>query len=68
MDGNKRALFQADEHIAYKPKDLVALLGLGRSTVYELLLRGKIASKKYGRRTIIPREAVLTWLRSLPDA
>ena len=48
---------------AYKPLELVPVLGLGRSTIYRLLRAGTIRSVKAGRRTVIPAEAVAEFLK-----
>jgi excisionase family DNA binding protein len=48
---------------AYKPLELVPLLGLGRSTIYKMLRAGKIRSVKAGRRTVVPRDAVTDFLK-----
>ena len=39
-------------------KQAVYQLGLGRSSIYELLAAGKLRSVKIGRRRCIPREAI----------
>jgi excisionase family DNA binding protein len=48
---------------AYKPLELIPLLGLGRSTIYKMLRAGKIRSVKAGRRTVVPRDAVTDFLK-----
>lgn len=47
---------------AYKPADLQPLLGLGRSTVYNLLRSGELRSVRVGRRIIVPAAAVADFL------
>lgn len=54
---------QHEAHSAYKPLQLVQVLGLGRSTIYKLLRAGKIRSVKAGRRTVVPADAVLEFLQ-----
>ncbi len=48
---------------AYRPLELVKVLGLGRSTVYKLLRAGTIRSVKAGRRTVVPADAVRDFLK-----
>ena len=43
-------------------RDLAALLGLDRKTVYEGARRGEIPSIRVGRRILFPRAAIETWL------
>ena len=53
---------QHEGGMAYKPLELVKVLGLGRSTIYKMLQAGKIRSVKAGRRTVVPIEAVRDYL------
>jgi excisionase family DNA binding protein len=39
---------------AYNPDAFAKVVGLGRTTVYELIRRGEIRSIKIGRRRLIP--------------
>lgn len=48
---------------AYRPLELVPVLGLGRSTIYRLLRSGAIRSVKAGRRTVVPADAVAEFLK-----
>lgn len=41
-----------------------AYLGLGRSTMYELLRRKELACVRFGRVIRIPREAFRRWLEA----
>lgn len=51
------------ERLAYTPEELTKILGLSRCFVYKLLKEGKIASIRLGKRIIIPKEAVINFLR-----
>lgn len=42
----------------YRPEEAAQALGLSRSTVYELLADGRLASVKVGRSRRIPRAAL----------
>jgi excisionase family DNA binding protein len=41
------------------------MLNLGRSTLYQYLLKGEIRSVKVGRRRLIPRDAVHEFVEKL---
>ena len=55
------------EKIAYRPKELLALLPIGRSTLYAAIKRGDIRPRKFGRATLILRDDVADFLARLPD-
>jgi excisionase family DNA binding protein len=40
-------------------KEIVTLLGLSRSKVYALLKDGRLPSVKFGRRIIVPTQALM---------
>ena len=46
--------------------DLVAASGLGRTSIYDQIRRGRLVARKCGKRTIIPPSDATTWLESLP--
>lgn len=41
------------------------LLSVGRSQVFELIARGELESVKIGRRRLVPREAIDTYIGRL---
>ncbi len=43
-------------------RELAAMLGVDRKTVYEGAARGEIPSVRVGRRVLFPRTAIETWL------
>ncbi len=45
-------------------KEVVEFLGIGRSTVYELIADGKLASVQVGRSKRVPRKAVIQFAAS----
>lgn len=55
--GHKRA------HRTYTPLELVAVLGLGRSTIYKMLKVGQLRSVRAGRRIVIPHDSVEHFLK-----
>jgi len=51
-----------EERLAYKPIELVALLGLSRWTVYKLIKEGKLPSVRLDGRIIVPCKALENFL------
>lgn len=47
---------------AWTVREVAKMLGLSRSTVYAMLTRGELGSRRYGKRWIIPDEAVQAFL------
>jgi excisionase family DNA binding protein len=47
---------------AVRAKEVVAITGLGRTTVYELLRRGEIPSIRVGRAVLVPVAALKQWV------
>ena len=45
--------------------DAAEVLGIGRSTLYELIAEKKIAAIKIGRRTLIAQDELERYVRSL---
>lgn len=56
------------EVIAYQPKEACRVLGVGMTTLYSLIGAGLLPAKKAGGRTLIPADALKTYLASLPNA
>ena len=54
--------------LAYRPKDAAALLGISRSTLYEMIASGKIEARKLGGATIIRHEELVRVLDAAPLA
>lgn len=52
------------ERIALSVEQAAAALGIGRSLAYELVRRGELPSVQLGRRRVIPRELLTSWLES----
>ena len=48
----------------YRPEDLCPLLGIGRSTAYELVNRRDFPTIRVGRKILIPRDAFEKWLEA----
>ena len=50
------------ERLLLKPAEVVEMLGVGRSKVYEMLRTGEIPSIRMGRSIGIPRKALEKWV------
>ncbi len=55
---------KAAEREFISPDELCEWLGLGRTLVFSVLLTGELSSYKVGRRRLIRREDVLSWLEA----
>lgn len=42
------------------------MAGIGRTLAYDLIKSGDLRAVKVGRKTMIPRAAIESWLGSLP--
>lgn len=51
--------------LAYRPEAAAAQLGVGRTTMYDLLRTGAIESVKVGRSRVIPADALVKYLDRL---
>lgn len=56
----------SSEKLAYTVKEAANALGIGRTTVCRAISEGELAAVKLGSRTLIPSEALRTWIGSLP--
>jgi excisionase family DNA binding protein len=54
--------------IAYSPVEAAKVLGIGRSTIFNLLAHGELVAVKLGTRTLIPTAELERYLASLPKA
>ncbi len=52
-----------DQKLAFTPYDCRAMLSLGRDKVYALIHSGELGSIRVGRRLLVPREAIDTFLK-----
>lgn len=50
------------QRLLVRPEEAATLLGLSRSTVYELLHAGELPALHVGRTTRIPVRAILRWI------
>lgn len=50
------------QRLLLRPEEAAAVLGLGRSTIYELLRAGELPSVHIGRATRIPAQALQRWI------
>jgi excisionase family DNA binding protein len=54
--------------LLYPIPDAMGQLGVGRSTVYELIASGALQTVKIGRRTLISHDELARYARSLTKA
>ena len=46
-------------------EDLIVILHMGKNTIYRLLQKGEIVSRKVGRKYLIPKRSVIDFLESI---
>ena len=56
------------ERLSHSPNDAAKILGIGRSTIFNLLARGELTALKLGTRTLITTAELERYLASLPQA
>lgn len=54
----------AAEDAVYRVKEAAVVLKLSRAATYAALRRGQIPARRVGRRWLIPRHALHTWLNT----
>ena len=59
---------QSVERLAVTIPDAMAMLGVGRSTIYGLMGSAQINARKIGRRTLITTSSIRALLEALPAA
>ena len=59
-------MLQTNETLAYSIKGASKACNLGQTKLYEEIKLGRLKAVKYGRRTLIPAEALKDWLNNLP--
>jgi len=62
MPGDVLGQDTAPLRLALSPEQAAVALGIGRTTVYDLIARGQLRSLRVGRRRIIPVVALETFL------
>ena len=51
------------QKLAYTPRELRSVLGLGRDKIYTLIQQGRLRSIRVDRRILIPNDAVAEFLK-----
>ncbi|MBS0250223.1 MAG: excisionase family DNA-binding protein [Proteobacteria bacterium] len=54
------------EKFGFTISECAALSGLGRDGIYRAIREGALRAKKFGRRTIVPADALELFLAELP--
>lgn len=57
-----------DNKLAYSPAEAAEALGVGRSTIFDLMKSGQLRRVKIGAKTVIPRSSLEALLAETPDA
>jgi excisionase family DNA binding protein len=57
----------SDNRFAFSVAEAAAAMKIGRAWLYQLLASGRIPARKLGRRTIILRADIESFLASLPS-
>ncbi len=57
-----------DNKLAYSPAEAAQALGIGRSTIFDLMKNGQLRRVKIGAKTVIPRSSLEALLAESPDA
>ena len=65
---NTSPVESADTPLAFSVNEACAICSFGRTTFYKYLKAGKIPARKFGSRTIVPRDELALALKSLPRA
>lgn len=55
------------ERLLFNPNEAAAILGMGRSRVYDLMRSGALKSVKVGRSRRIHRDAIEAFIKSLTE-
>ncbi len=55
------------EQLLLRASEAAQMLGIGRSTVYELAAKGSIPSVRIGARLRFPRDRLLKWIEQRLD-
>ncbi len=54
----------AELKLAYKPEELIPVLGLSRTTIYRLLKANRLPSVAIGHRILVPKKALDEFLET----
>jgi excisionase family DNA binding protein len=60
--GGKRRM----KPVAYSVPDVLKMIGISRTTLYQLVKTGKLKVRKVGTRSVILSKDLEEWLESLP--
>ena len=60
--GSDRDPVPLSQRLLLRPEEVAAILGLGRSTIYELLRTGELSAVHIGRATRIPARDLDRWI------
>lgn len=55
------------DRLAFNVTEAALVAGFGRNTIYNEVAAGRLVARKFGRRTVISRADLETWINSLPQ-
>jgi excisionase family DNA binding protein len=61
-------ILPSSHRISYSPSDAAKVIGVSRSTLFNLLARGDLKARKLGTRTLITTAELERYLAELPAA
>ena len=53
--------------LAYRPEEAAKVAKIGKAAIYSAMNAGELPAHKKGKATLILKEDLSTWLRSLPE-
>jgi hypothetical protein len=62
----KKGIVPLAERLSLSPEEASALSGIGLTSIRQAAASGALVARKHGVRTIILREDLKEWLKSLP--
>jgi excisionase family DNA binding protein len=65
MTSNSTQPMQQRERSVYSVEDAAFVIGVGRTTVYSLIRKGKLPVVRIGRRTLVRKETLYRFLESI---
>lgn len=63
---NESASNSSVQRLAWSPPEVAKLIGVSKFTIYLLLQTGQLYGRRWGKRWIIPDEAVRAFINDMP--
>jgi excisionase family DNA binding protein len=52
--------------LAYRPKQLARVLGIGYTSIFKAIKEGRLPARKFGAATLVMHEDAMAFLKGLP--